>query len=66
MRNSKSPSGLGEGRCKNKAEKEAGGGGEEGLEKAQVPPEENALETISSLPKECVRVSYWHIKHMIW
>lgn len=64
MRNSKSPSGLGEGRCKNKAEKEAGG--EEGLEKAQVPPEENALETISSLPKECVRVSYWHIKHMIW
>lgn len=41
-------------------------GGEEGLEKAQVPPEENALETISSLPKECVRVSYWHIKHMIW
>lgn len=42
------------------------GGGEEGLEKAQVPPEKNALETISSLPKECVRVSYWHIKHMIW
>lgn len=54
------------GDAKIKQKRKLGGGGEEGLEKAQVPPEENALETISSLPKECVRVSYWHIKHMIW
>lgn len=50
------------GDAKIKQKRKLGGG----LEKAQVPPEENALEIISSLPKECVRVSYWHIKHMIW
>lgn len=44
---------LGEGRCKNKAEKEhKRKWGEASPEKAQVPLEENAIETISSLPYE--------------
>lgn len=59
-RNGKRPSELGEGRCKSKAEKEVS------PEKAQVPLEENAIETVSSLPQECVTGSYWHIKRTIW
>lgn len=56
-RNSKRPSELGEGRCKNKAAKgHKRKWGEVGPEKAQVPLEENALETISSL-SVCERVT---------
>lgn len=40
--------------------------GEVSPEKAQVPPEENAIETISSLLNECARESYWRIKRTIW
>lgn len=66
-RNSERPSELGEGRCKNKAEKEhKRKWGEVSPERAQVPPEENAIETISGLLNECVRENYWHIKHRIW
>ncbi len=66
-RNSERPSELGEGRCKNKAEKEhKRKWGEVSPEKAQVPLEENTTETISSLPNVCVRESYWHIKRTIW
>lgn len=53
-RNSERPCELGEGRCKNKAEKEhKRKWGEVSPGKAQVPPEENAIETISSLQNEC-------------
>lgn len=66
-RNSEGPSELGEGRCKNKAEKEhKRKWGEVSPEKAQVPLEELAIETISSLPNECARESYWRIKRTIW
>lgn len=55
-RNSKRPCELGEGRCKNKAEKEhKRKWGEVSPGKAQVPLEENAIETISSLQNECAR-----------
>lgn len=66
-RNSERPSELGEGRCKNKAEKEHKRKlGEVSPEKAQVPVEENAIETISSLPNESARDRYWRIKCTIW
>ena len=66
-RNSERPSELGEGRCKNKTEKKhKRKWGEVRPGKAQVPLKENAIETISSLPYECVRESYWRINRTIW
>lgn len=58
---------LGEGRCKNKAEKEhKRKWGEVSLRKLKFLRRKNAIETISSLPNECARESYWRIKRTIW
>ena len=43
-----------------------GSGGKQVQGKLKFLWRKNAIETISSLPNECARASYWRIKRTIW